>query len=68
MVTDVSPSIRATDGHTVAYACDIAKRTRTAGPLDEHSVEFDIAVVRAAMDGPSKASPAERRHRRTQPA
>ena len=52
------PAAGSTDfGHTVAYACDIAKRTRTTGPLDENSVEVEIAVVKAAMAqaGPSGA-------------
>ena len=49
------------DGHTVAYAIDIAKRTTCAGPLDEHAVEFEVATVKEAIPlsqaGPSAEVP-----------
>jgi len=61
MVIDVAPSNSSEDGHTVAYAIDIAKRTTCAGPLDEHAVEFEVATVKEAIAlsqaGPSAEVP-----------
>jgi len=61
MVIDVAPSNSSEDGHTVAYAIDIAKRTTCAGPLDEHAVEFEVATVKEAIPlsqaGPSAEVP-----------
>ena len=54
------------DGHTVAYAIDIAKRTTCAGPLDEHAVEFEVATVKEAIPLPI-AGGAERGGAATRP-